>query len=923
MKRTILSTVIAGALGTLAGPAGAAEFWLCAQETSMTMPDGAIVTMWGYVQDSDANLGNGCAGTATVPGPALSVPVGDTSLTIHLRNDIGAEAVSLVIPGLNGLGGGAPVSVGGRIHSFTNQAAANGGTADYTWTNVAPGTYLYHSGTHAQAQVQMGLYGAVTKNAAAGQAYATGPAGSPVTTFAQETTLLLSEVDPVQHAAIAAGTLGSTIEYKPKYFLVNGTAAIEPVTPTAIGAVNQPSLLRILNAGLKSHAMVLDDLRMTVVAEDGKLAPYPKDQASTLVAAQQTVDVLVTPTADKDYAFYDRIGTSSTNGVNRFGGLLAVLNPGTVVFSVLADSFGGNEDTAVTGSVVANDTSPAIPPQSWTVSQVSGPASGTLTLNPNGSFSYTPNLNFNGVDSFVYSATDGTNTAQATVTLNVAAVNDAPTITSAGPTTATEDAPYSYQVAAADVDAGDTQTYSLDPGFPAGMTISPTGLVSWTPTNAQVGPQSYTVRVTDAGGLFATQTVNVTVANVNDAPTLAAIATPQSAFVGTPFSVAALGSDIDAGDTLTYSMSGNPAWLGINPATGVLSGTPGAGDAGSSAITVTVTDVALATASQPFTLNVTVVNLPPTANAGPDQSVTLPATASLAGAVTDDNVTPLALPLWSVVSGPGTVTFADPNAASTTASFSAAGVYTLRLTANDGVNPAVSDDVVVTVNAAVVDLIFQDGFDTSGAFVPPWSFEQDPGGQNDNNVSAAATLNGAPNGMASLIDDNTSMYVRNDTPVNEPRYRARFWFDPNSIPMANGNAHMIMIARGGVTPANNVDVARVEFRRNTGVYQVRAASRNNTGGNNNTAWVTISDAPHSIEIDWKAATTNVATDGYIKLWVDNAVEATPTAQLTTVANGTLRIQELRLGPANGIDGGTRGTELFDGFVSRRLTFIGP
>jgi hypothetical protein len=92
-------------------------------------------------------------------------------------------------------------------------------------------------------------------------------------------------------------------------------------------------------------------------------------------------------------------------------------------------------------------------------------------------------------------------------------------------------------------------------------------------------------------------------------------------------------------------------------------------------------------------------NQPPLVNAGLDQSITLPASASLSGSVTDD-----ALPIppgfltlgWARFSGPGTVTFANANALNTTASFSTNGTYVLRLTANDGA-VSVSDDLVVTV----------------------------------------------------------------------------------------------------------------------------------------------------------------------------------------------------------------------------------
>src|SRR5438132_9481675 len=92
-------------------------------------------------------------------------------------------------------------------------------------------------------------------------------------------------------------------------------------------------------------------------------------------------------------------------------------------------------------------------------------------------------------------------------------------------------------------------------------------------------------------------------------------------------------------------------------------------------------------------------NQPPTVNAGPAQAIALSDAANLNGSATDDGFPnpPGALTYsWTVVSGPGTVTFANANAASTTATFSSAGSYTLRLTASDSAVSG-SADVVVTV----------------------------------------------------------------------------------------------------------------------------------------------------------------------------------------------------------------------------------
>lgn len=100
------------------------------------------------------------------------------------------------------------------------------------------------------------------------------------------------------------------------------------------------------------------------------------------------------------------------------------------------------------------------------------------------------------------------------------------------------------------------------------------------------------------------------------------------------------------------------------------------------------------------TLTVTVVpnNQPPTVDAGPDQTIELPHPAVLKGIVTDDGMPQgsTVTSTWSVVSGPGPVVFANPNAAATTASFTTPGLYTLRLTASD-TEFTVSDEMQVTV----------------------------------------------------------------------------------------------------------------------------------------------------------------------------------------------------------------------------------
>jgi hypothetical protein len=169
--------------------------------------------------------------------------------------------------------------------------------------------------------------------------------------------------------------------------------------------------------------------------------------------------------------------------------------------------------------------------------------------------------------------------------------------------------------------------------------------------------------------------------------------------------------------------------------------------------------------------------------------------------------------------------------------------------------------------------------------------------------------------MQALIDDNNTIYVTDDSPNAEPRYRARFYFDPNSIPMASGDAHYIF--KGFVGTAT--EVFKMEFRQSAGTYQIRVSIADDGSTFIHSGFFTISDAPHVIEIDWRAATAAGANNGGLTLWIDNVQQA----NLTGVDNDTRRVDRARLGALSGMDNGTRGTYYFDAFESRRQTFIGP
>jgi len=103
-------------------------------------------------------------------------------------------------------------------------------------------------------------------------------------------------------------------------------------------------------------------------------------------------------------------------------------------------------------------------------------------------------------------------------------------------------------------------------------------------------------------------------------------------------------------------------------------------------------------------------NRAPAPNAGADQTIALPATASLTGTATDDGLPSppgLISTSWSRVSGPGTVTFSSPGTLSSTATFSVTGTYALRLTTSDSLLSSTDDVTVVVTSAAVNGLTGQ------------------------------------------------------------------------------------------------------------------------------------------------------------------------------------------------------------------------
>src|SRR5712671_6030064 len=422
---------------------------LTAGPSTATLPDGTAVPMWGYscgtaVSGSTATctaLNKAVAAAALTTTPlvgvwspvVITVPTGQT-LQINLTNSLSflngnTVPTSVVIVGQlgGGLGTGAtstpspdhtnaqpltwpiagdpagaglsgagtPPTQGPRVQSFSTEVAAGATAVSLTWTAPRPGTYLLESGTHPSIQGPMGLYGIVVVTCAPGSTAAACAAPgtaypavgtTAAVTYAADIPLLLSEIDPVQNAAVSAavntagfaetnvwsGLAGSpsgcgnpvnadgvtpnptyntcyppAVNYTPLYYLINGTA-FDKTNATASLFVAAPAsgvtgtvLVRLVNAGLRMHvpsivgaqsgtavAPALPPSGFSLIAEDGNVLPgVPRVQSEVFMPAGKTYDVMMNvPTAATALGIFDRELSLSANATARDAGMLAYVS---------------------------------------------------------------------------------------------------------------------------------------------------------------------------------------------------------------------------------------------------------------------------------------------------------------------------------------------------------------------------------------------------------------------------------------------------------------------------------------------------------------------------------------------------------------------------------------------------------------------
>ncbi|WP_274060137.1 tandem-95 repeat protein [Vibrio parahaemolyticus] len=262
------------------------------------------------------------------------------------------------------------------------------------------------------------------------------------------------------------------------------------------------------------------------------------------------------------------------------------------VADIVADKATVVEDTPTIIKVLGNDTFEG-DGKVVSLDTNNGPANGMVSVNPDGSVTYTPNDNYVGKDTFTYVVTSGGVSESTTVTVNVTPVNDAP-VAKDDIATTQEDTAVTIDVLSndTDVDGDKLSIQSATVPEAQGKVEIVDGKLVFTPAENFNGHAEITYTVTD-GALTDQATVKVTVSAVNDTPVvesniadqaLAEDFTPYTIDLNTAF------SDVDNVDgELTFSVSGNSN-IQVAIVNGIATITPTADWNGSETLTFTATD---------------------------------------------------------------------------------------------------------------------------------------------------------------------------------------------------------------------------------------------------------------------------------------------------------------------------------------------
>ncbi|MFH4400599.1 tandem-95 repeat protein [Vibrio diabolicus] len=392
------------------------------------------------------------------------------------------------------------------------------------------------------------------------------------------------------------------------YTVIDGTLTDQATVNVTVNAVNDTPEVesniadQTLAEDFTPYSINLNTAFSDVDNVDGELSFSVSGNNNVLVSIENGI-ATISPTADWNgseiltFTATDPSGESVSQTVN-----FTV----TPVADIVADKATVVEDTPTIIKVIGNDTFEG-DDKVVSLDTNNGPANGTVSVNSDGSVTYTPNDNYHGTDSFTYIVTSGGVSESTTVNVDVTPVNDAP-VAKDDTAVTDEDTPVTIDVLPNDTDVdGDTLSIqSASVPETQGTVEIIDGKLVFTPAENFHGDAEITYTVTD-GSLTDQATVNVTVNAVNDTPvvessiadqTLTEDFTPYTINLNTAF------SDVDNVDgELSLSVSGNSN-IQVAIVNGIATFTPTADWNGSEILTFTATDPSGESVSQ--TVNFTV-----------------------------------------------------------------------------------------------------------------------------------------------------------------------------------------------------------------------------------------------------------------------------------------------------------------------------
>ena len=333
-----------------------------------------------------------------------------------------------------------------------------------------------------------------------------------------------------------------------------------------------------------------------------------------------------------------------------------------------------------------------------TILSFTQPANGTVTDNGGSSLLYTPDPDFDGIDTFTYQASDGNGgtSNSATVTINVENINQDPNAVDDPAITTDEDIPVIIPVLINDSDPdGDSLTVASVTVPTSGTTSTDGTTVTYTPSPNFSGVDQFVYTIIDGNGGSDSATVTVTVDGVNDDPI--AIDDIYNIDEDTVSPLPVLDNDSDPDfDSLTITnivqgTLGNAVAIG-----GGITYTPLPNVSGQDTLSYTISDGNGGSASASVTINIDPVNDRPVADAGPDQNVNVTDLVTLDGSGSSDVDGPTINYIWSLSTRPvgSSAVLADANTVAPTFTPDVAGDYVASLQVNDGIDSSLTSDTV-------------------------------------------------------------------------------------------------------------------------------------------------------------------------------------------------------------------------------------